>query len=238
MSETLPVAGEFCPTRPASRPLDIAGDFLALTRPRVLMLVLFTAPAAMAMGREGWPEPALLTAIALGTALIGGGCGALNAWIERERDAKMTRTMHRPLPTGRLDPRQALVFGLFTFLLNFIPSVGSIVATLLPLPVVLMSPAISGTTAVLAIVVPGVIQFGIGSVLEPKLMGSSLDLHPVVILVALIFWGMLWGIPGMFLATPITAVARILLEKIEMTRPVGELLAGRIGGLGGEPGSG
>ena len=114
MSETLPVAGELCPTRPASRPLGIAGDFLALTRPRVLMLVLFTAPAAMALGREGWPEPALLTAIALGTALIGGGCGALNAWIERERDAKMTRTMHRPLPTGRLDPRQALVFGLFT----------------------------------------------------------------------------------------------------------------------------
>ena len=132
----------------------------------------------------------------------------------------------------------ALVFGLFTFLLNFIPSVGSIVATLLPLPVVLMSPAISGSTAVLAIVVPGVIQFGIGNVLEPKLMGSSLDLHPVVILVALIFWGMLWGIPGMFLATPITAVARILLEKIEMTRPVSELLAGRISGLAGEPESG
>jgi protoheme IX farnesyltransferase len=78
------------------------------------MLVLFTAPAAMAMGQDGWPEPTILILVAAGTALIGGGCGALNAWIERERDAKMTRTMDRPLPTGRLSPRQALVFGLLT----------------------------------------------------------------------------------------------------------------------------
>ncbi len=78
------------------------------------MLVLFTAPAAMAMGRSDWPELTVLVAVVAGTALIGGGCGALNAWIERERDAKMTRTMERPLPTGRLQPREALVFGLLT----------------------------------------------------------------------------------------------------------------------------
>lgn len=114
MSETLPVPSELCATRPSSRLLGIAGDFLALTRPRILVLVLVTAPAAMAMGRNVWPESAILLAVVAGTALIGGGCGALNAWIERERDAKMTRTMDRPLPTGRLRPRQALVFGLFT----------------------------------------------------------------------------------------------------------------------------
>jgi protoheme IX farnesyltransferase len=114
MSETLRIPGEFCPNRPASNLLSIAGDFLALTRPRILMLVILTAPAAMAMGRDGWPDPAVLIGVIIGTALIGGGCGALNAWIERERDAKMTRTMNRPLPTGRLSPRQALVFGLFT----------------------------------------------------------------------------------------------------------------------------
>jgi protoheme IX farnesyltransferase len=114
MSETLPVLSELCPSRPSSKLFSIAGDFLALTRPRILILVLFTAPAAMLMGHEGWPEPAVLIAVASGTVLIGGGCGALNAWIERERDAKMTRTMNRPLPTGRLAPRQALLFGLLT----------------------------------------------------------------------------------------------------------------------------
>ena len=87
----------------------------------------------------------------------------------------------------------ALVFGAMALLLNFIPSVGSVVATLLPLPVVLVSPDISATTAVLAIAIPGALQFMIGSVIEPKIMGDSLDLHPIAILMALIFWGMLWG---------------------------------------------
>ncbi len=126
----------------------------------------------------------------------------------------------------------ALVFGLFAFLLNFIPNVGSIVATLLPLPVVLMSPDASATTAVLAIAVPSVIQFVIGSVVEPNIMGSSLDLHPVAILLALVVWGTLWGIVGMLLATPITAVMKILFEKMELTAPMAELLAGRLDRLG------
>jgi AI-2 transport protein TqsA len=125
----------------------------------------------------------------------------------------------------------ALVFGLFAFLLNFIPSVGSIVSTLLPLPVVLVSPDVAATTAMLAIALPAVIQFAIGSVIEPKIMGGSLDLHPVAILLALILWGMLWGIIGMLLATPITAVMKILFEKMEHTAPIAELLAGRLDAL-------
>jgi AI-2 transport protein TqsA len=121
----------------------------------------------------------------------------------------------------------ALVFGLFAFLLNFIPSIGSLVATLLPLPVVIVNPEISSGVAALAILVPGSLQFLIGSVLEPRIMGESLDLHPVTILLALIVWGMLWGIVGMLLATPITAVMKILFEKLELTRPIARLLAGR-----------
>jgi AI-2 transport protein TqsA len=58
-------------------------------------------------------------------------------------------------------------------------------------------------------------------------MGESLDLHPVTILLALMVWGMLWGIVGMLLATPITAVLKILFEKLELTRPIARLLAGR-----------
>jgi AI-2 transport protein TqsA len=124
----------------------------------------------------------------------------------------------------------AFLFGLFAFLLNFIPNVGSLVATLLPLPIVLVTPDVTGVTAVLAFAIPGAIQFGIGSVLEPRLMGSSLDLHPAVILMALIFWGMLWGFVGMLLATPLTAVLKIVLERNELTAPVGDLLAGRVHG--------
>jgi len=125
----------------------------------------------------------------------------------------------------------AMVFGLLAFLLNFIPSVGSIVATLLPLPVVLMNPESTGTTIVLAIALPAAVQLVIGNGIEPYFMGNSLDLHPIAILMAMIMWGTLWGIVGMLLATPITAVIKILFEKMELTAPVAELLAGRTDAL-------
>jgi AI-2 transport protein TqsA len=122
----------------------------------------------------------------------------------------------------------ALVFGLFAFLLNFIPSIGSLIATLLPLPVVIVSPETSFGVAVAAIAIPGALQFVIGNVLEPKIMGDALDLHPIAILMALILWGMLWGVVGMLLATPITAMLKILFEKLDATRPAAALLSGRL----------
>ncbi len=125
----------------------------------------------------------------------------------------------------------ALVFGLFAFMLNFIPSIGSIVATLLPVPVVLMNPELSTTAAALAIGIPTAIQLAIGQFMEPRIMGEELDLHPVSVILALIVWGMLWGIVGMLLATPIMAVMKILLERFEGTRILADLLAGRLDAL-------
>jgi AI-2 transport protein TqsA len=121
----------------------------------------------------------------------------------------------------------ALTFGLMVFLLNFVPNIGSIIATLLPLPIVLLNPEVSTLVAVLAIAIPAGVQFVLGSFVEPRILGNSLDLHPATILFALIFWGALWGIVGMLLAAPITAVMRILLEKLEITAPIARFLAGR-----------
>ncbi len=121
----------------------------------------------------------------------------------------------------------ALVFGFLAFLLNFIPSIGSIIATLLPLPIVLVSPDSSWTIALLALALPGTVQLVMGNIIAPKVLGDSLDLHPITILMALIFWGVLWGIVGMLLATPMTAVLKILLERYELTRPVAHVMAGR-----------
>ena len=86
-------------------------DYVALTRPRVLLLVLLTTPPALALG-SGWPDPITVAGVLLGTSLLGAGCGALNAWYERERAAYMIRTRDRPLPAGRLSPTRALAFGL------------------------------------------------------------------------------------------------------------------------------
>lgn len=129
----------------------------------------------------------------------------------------------------------AMVFGLLAFFLNFIPNIGSILATLLPLPMVLVDPSMTPTTMILALALPGAVQLTIGNVVEPKMLGDSLELHPITILLSLIIWGMLWGIAGMVLAAPLTAVIKILCEPFELTRPFAELLAGRLPSAREEP---
>lgn len=121
----------------------------------------------------------------------------------------------------------ALTFGMFAFLLNYIPNVGPIVASLLPIPLIIFAPEGTLLWMIAAIGVTSAIQVISGNVIEPKMMGDAADLHPVSVLLALMFWGMMWGIVGMFLATPITAAIRIVMDKFEPTRPIGNLLAGR-----------
>jgi len=133
-----------------------------------------------------------------------------------------------------LGVQYALMFGLLSFLLNFIPSVGSIVATLLPLPVVMVDPSLSTAAAVLAIAIPGAIQMTMGNFVEPKIYGGSLDVHPVVMLMSLVLWGTLWGVVGLFLAAPLAAVTRIFFGRLEHTRPFAEAMAGRLDPLFGE----
>ena len=121
----------------------------------------------------------------------------------------------------------AAMFGVLTVVLNFIPSVGSIVATLLPMPFILLNPELSGGVVLAILIITGAIQMVVGNILEPKLLGDSLELHPITILVTLVFWGMLWGVPGMFLATPLTAVVCILMNAYGPTRPFAQVLSGR-----------
>ena len=81
---------------------------------------------------------------------------------------------------------------------------------------------------VLVVLVPGAIQMAIGNIVEPKIMGKGLKLHPIVILLALSFWGLLWGVVGMFLAAPITAVIRIVLMQFDSLKALAELLTGKL----------
>jgi AI-2 transport protein TqsA len=120
----------------------------------------------------------------------------------------------------------AVLFGFLAFLLNFIPNVGAVIATLLPLPIVFLNPDMAVATKILAIILPAAIQTIIGSLIQPKMLGRSLELHPVVLLLALLFFAMIWGIPGAFLATPLTAVIKIIFEKIPATHALAAVLAG------------
>lgn len=123
--------------------------------------------------------------------------------------------------------KMAFLFGLLTFLLNFIPSIGSIIAVILPAPVLFLQYHF-GVNFWVIIGLMTITQFVIGSLLEPKMMGEGMDLHPVTVVACLIFWGLVWGIPGAFLSVPITASIKIVLSKIKYTRPMAELLAGRL----------
>lgn len=123
------------------------------------------------------------------------------------------------------------VFGMLAFLLNFIPSIGSIIATFLPVPMAVAQYQ-NLWMVVLVIALPGAVQITIGNIIEPKLMGSRLNLHPITVLLALSFWGLLWGIIGMLLAVPMTAVLRLVLMRFATLRPIGLLLAGKLPDFG------
>ncbi|MCB0361637.1 MAG: AI-2E family transporter [Bdellovibrionales bacterium] len=124
------------------------------------------------------------------------------------------------------DVELAILLGLLTFLLNFVPNVGSLISTILPLPLVLVEYGWGGRFfGVLGLSL--LVQLVIGNYLEPKLLGESMDLHPVTILVFLMFWGLIWGVAGMFLAVPITAVLKIILDRFTTTKALAELLGGR-----------
>src|SRR5215213_8550068 len=96
-------------TNPAALPADWR-DILALTKPRVMSLVVFTGLAGMLAAPQLPPLALGFTAI-LCIALGAGGCGALNQWYEADLDAKMRRTAKRPLPAGRMEREAALQIG-------------------------------------------------------------------------------------------------------------------------------
>ena len=105
------------------------------------------------------------------------------------------------------------IWGILIFLLNFIPNVGSIIATILPLILALVKFEDPMMVLWLGLILIS-IQFSIGNFVEPKIMGKQVDLSPVMILFSLILWGWIWGIIGMFLAVPLTAMVKIVLGNI------------------------
>lgn len=86
-------------------------DYLALTKPRILVMVLFTVAAGALLAAGGVPDARLLAPALLGTALVAAGASALNQLFERDSDSRMRRTENRPLAAGRLNPAEVFVLG-------------------------------------------------------------------------------------------------------------------------------
>ncbi|WP_104821166.1 heme o synthase [Kitasatospora sp. MMS16-BH015] len=98
---------------PAHRPFGArVGAFVALTKPRIIELLLITTVPVMFLAQRGVPDPLLVLYVVVGGYLSAGGANALNMYIDRDIDAVMSRTERRPLVTGMVSPREALVFGI------------------------------------------------------------------------------------------------------------------------------
>lgn len=118
----------------------------------------------------------------------------------------------------------AALWGITIFLLNFIPTIGSIIAVIPP--VLLSLVQFEGLTKFFIVLSSLIsIQVLIGNILEPRLAGRSLNLSPLVILLSLVFWGKIWGIVGMFLCVPITVILNIVLANFESTQSIAIMLS-------------
>jgi predicted PurR-regulated permease PerM len=117
----------------------------------------------------------------------------------------------------------AIVLGFLTFVLNFIPYLGSLVAVIIPVLIALVQFA-SVAKALWILLVLVILQNLVAQLLEPALVGSGLKIPIPVVFFALFFWGWFWGAPGVLLAIPITTSIKITMEDIPTLRPFARLL--------------
>ncbi len=120
-----------------------------------------------------------------------------------------------------------LVWAILTFLLNFIPNIGSLIAVIFPAALSFLQFDSAGQSLLLLVLLT-VMQTIMGNVVEPRLMAFRLNLSALVVLASLIFWGWLWGILGMILAVPLMATVKIVLENIRQLQPLSVLMGGSI----------
>ncbi len=110
------------------------------------------------------------------------------------------------------------------FILNFIPNIGSLAATVFPAIFALLQFG-RFTEGFLVLGIVGMIQLVIGNFIEPKVMGNSLNISPLVVILTLTLWGVMWGITGMLLSVPITVILIIIMAEFPSTRPFAILLS-------------
>ena len=118
-----------------------------------------------------------------------------------------------------------IFWGLFAFAINFVQTLGSIVSVALLSLFAFVELDPSGTLLFFMLSIT-MVQVVMGAILEPIFMGKSFSINVVTILVMLMFWGYIWGIPGMILSIPITGFIKILLEQFPRTKVIADLMGG------------
>lgn len=117
-----------------------------------------------------------------------------------------------------------VVWAFLSFLMHYIPTIGSMIATILPFMTALVQ-FDSFATAIIILIILIVLANVIGNIVEPQVLGDKLDLSPILLLLSLIMWGYVWGVMGMILSIPIMSMIKIVLMNFESTRPVAILMS-------------
>ena len=153
--------------------------------------------------------------------------GQVNSAIISYLRAKVRSSLFLAVPVGVVlgacGVKFALLWAVLTFLCNFIPYVGSVIAFTLPVGFAFLQLDADWRPFAAAGLVMAC-HLACAAVVEPMLIGGAVGLSPLAVLGSLAFWGLLWGIPGMFLAVPLTVVGVIVLGHFEPTRPLAKLL--------------
>jgi predicted PurR-regulated permease PerM len=118
-----------------------------------------------------------------------------------------------------------IFWGVFAFLINFVQMVGSVISVVLLSIFAFVEIEAYTVLLVFSLIITGV-QVLFGAVLEPIFMGKTFSLNVVTVLVMLMFWGFIWGVPGLIMAIPITVILKIILEQIPSTRMMAEMMSG------------
>lgn len=118
-----------------------------------------------------------------------------------------------------------LVGAILLFALNYIPNIGSIIASGIPMLVCLLQYGFGFRMIAFSVLIIAT-QLLLGNILEPKLQGDRLDLSPIMVLVSLIVWGWLWGIPGMFISVPLTSAINIILKEVDNKNIISAIISG------------
>ena len=169
-----------------------ASDYLSLTKPRLVLLVVATTLAGFYLGAQAALDWPLLLHTLWGTALAAGGAVALNQFLERDLDAKMSRTAARPLPAGRLDPVEALLFGLglaiggTVYLLVFVNLLSSLITAVIIGCYLFLYTPLKRITTLCSIVgaVPGALPPVVGWAAAT----GSLGIEALILFFILFFW--------------------------------------------------
>jgi len=118
-----------------------------------------------------------------------------------------------------------IFWGLFAFVINFVQMIGSVISVLILSLFAFVELDVTGTLLFFILIIT-LVQIIMGGVLEPIFMGKSFSINVITILVMLMFWGFLWGVPGMILSIPITVLIKIILEQFPKTKIIANLMSG------------